>query len=71
LQKGNSIIFKGKEFNEIELLYQVNKKRNINKTVSRINLYKYSPSRFHLKEGSISEIEDMKKINEELFSVDS
>jgi hypothetical protein len=38
MHKGRSQIFKGKEYNEIELLYSTKKKIHINKTISNQNL---------------------------------
>jgi hypothetical protein len=47
MNKGRSQIFRGKEFNEIELLYSTKKKVTINRTISNANLLKYSPVNFH------------------------
>lgn len=71
LKKGNSFVYRGQDFNEIELLFQVRKPRPVNQTVSRIDLYKLSPSRMNLREESLSEVEEAKRVNSELYSIDS
>ncbi len=50
MHKGRSYIYKGKEFNEIELLYSSSKKQNINRTITERKFTNFSPNDFHLKE---------------------
>ncbi len=60
LHKGRSQIFKGKDYNEIELLYSTKKKYHINKTISNANLHnlmKFSPSNRREKEKEESKVD--------------